>query len=598
MYPHNSELLFCLSPTMDEIPIFNQDKESLPFDDNNDLAEIQNDEPEETNVIITELSAEAKLKMEVIQSLLEPCDRKTYGQKLRGAAEKLGKTVRTVQRLVKKYQQDGLSAIVDTERNDKGSYRIDPEWQKFMISTFKEGNKGSKKMTPAQVAIRVQVRAGQLGLEDYPSHMTVYRVLNPIIERKEQKQKVRNVGWRGSRVSHKTRDGQTLDVHHSNHVWQCDHTKLDVMLVDQYGEPLSRPWFTKITDSYSRCIMGIHLGFDAPSSQVVALALRHAILPKQYSAEYKLHCEWATYGVPENLFTDGGRDFRSDHLKQIGFQLGFECHLRDRPSEGGIEERSFGTINTEFLSGFYGYLGSNIQERPKTAEEEACLTLRELHLLLVRYIIDNYNQRLDARTKEQSRFQRWEAGLPALPKIVKERELDVCLMKKTRRSIYKGGYLSFENIMYRGDYLAAYAGESVLLRYDPRDITTVWVYRIDKGKEELLSAAHALNWETEQLSLEEAKAASRKVHSVGKTLSNKSILAEIHDRDTFIKQKKKTQKERKKEEQAQVHPVYESINLGNTELVETPDETPKTQAPQSRRPRVFNYEQLRQDYDE
>ena len=598
MYPHNSELLFCLSPTMDEIPIFNQDKESLPFDDNNDLAEIQNDEPEETNVIITELSAEAKLKMEVIQSLLEPCDRKTYGQKLRGAAEKLGKTVRTVQRLVKKYQQDGLSAIVDTERNDKGSYRIDPEWQKFMISTFKEGNKGSKKMTPAQVAIRVQVRAGQLGLEDYPSHMTVYRVLNPIIERKEQKQKVRNVGWRGSRVSHKTRDGQTLDVHHSNHVWQCDHTKLDVMLVDQYGEPLSRPWFTKITDSYSRCIMGIHLGFDAPSSQVVALALRHAILPKQYSAEYKLHCEWATYGVPENLFTDGGRDFRSDHLKQIGFQLGFECHLRDRPSEGGIEERSFGTINTEFLSGFYGYLGSNIQERPKTAEEEACLTLRELHLLLVRYIIDNYNQRIDARTKEQSRFQRWEAGLPALPKMVKERELDVCLMKKTRRSIYKGGYLSFENIMYRGDYLAAYAGESVLLRYDPRDITTVWVYRIDKGKEELLSAAHALNWETEQLSLEEAKAASQKVRSVGKTLSNKSILAEIHDRDTFIKQKKKTQKERKKEEQAQVHPVYESINLSDTELVETPDETPKTQAPQSRRPRVFNYEQLRQDYDE
>ncbi|MEY3255346.1 MAG: hypothetical protein RLZZ29_477, partial [Cyanobacteriota bacterium] len=590
--------LFCLSPTMDEIPIFNQDNEPLPFDDNNDLAEIQNDEPEETNVIITELSAEAKLKMEVIEGLLEPCDRKTYGQKLRVAAEKLGKTVRTVQRLVKKYQQDGLSAIVDTERNDKGSYRIDPEWQKFIISTFKEGNKGSKKMTPAQVAIRVQVRAGQLGLEDYPSHMTVYRVLNPIIERQEQKQKVRNVGWRGSRVSHKTRDGQTLDVHHSNHVWQCDHTKLDVMLVDQYGEPLSRPWFTKITDSYSRCIMGIHLGFDAPSSQVVALALRHAILPKQYSAEYKLHCEWATYGVPENLFTDGGRDFRSDHLKQIGFQLGFECHLRDRPSEGGIEERSFGTINTEFLSGFYGYLGSNIQERSKTAEEEACLTLRELHLLLVRYIIDNYNQRLDARTKEQSRFQRWEAGLPALPKMVKERELDVCLMKKTRRSIYKGGYLSFENIMYRGDYLAAYAGESVVLRYDPRDITTVWVYRIDKGKEELLSAAHALDWETEQLSLEEAKAASRKVRSVGKTLSNKSILAEIHDRDTFIKQKKKTQKERKKEEQAQVHPVYESINLNDTELVETPDETPKTQAPQSRRPRVFNYEQLRQDYDE
>ncbi|MFB2878828.1 hypothetical protein [Floridanema aerugineum] len=42
-----------------------------------------------------------------------------------------------------------------------------------------------------------------------------------------------------------------MDVRYSNHVWQCDHTKLDLMLVDQFGEVLSRPWLTKITDSYS-----------------------------------------------------------------------------------------------------------------------------------------------------------------------------------------------------------------------------------------------------------------------------------------------------------------------------------------------------------
>jgi putative transposase len=68
---------------------------------------------------------EAKLKMEVLQSLLEPCDRKTYGIKLKQAAEKLGKTVRTLQRLVKKYQEQGLSAITEPERSDRGNYRID-----------------------------------------------------------------------------------------------------------------------------------------------------------------------------------------------------------------------------------------------------------------------------------------------------------------------------------------------------------------------------------------------------------------------------------------------------------------------------------------
>ncbi len=351
-------------------------------------------------------------------------------------------------------------------------------------------------------------------------------------------------------------------------------------------------WLTKITDSYSRCIMGIHIGFDAPSSLVVALAMRYAMLRKNYSSEYKLHCEWGTFGVPENLFTDGGKDFRSEHLKQIGFQLGFECHLRDRPSEGGIEERSFGTINTDFLAGLYGYLGSNIQERPENAEEEACITLRELQLLLVRYIVDNYNQRLDNRSG-QTRFQRWEAGLTALPSVIEKRQLDVCLMKKTRRSIYKGGYVSFENIIYRGEYLAAYAGESIILRFDPRDISSVFVYRQDSGKEILLSQAHAIDLETEQISLEEAKAASRRIRDAGKKISNKSILAEVEDRDNFIKQKKKTKKERKKEEQSKVHPVYEPPKIN--EQIEQIKETPQ---PQKRRPRVFNYEQLRRDYDD
>ncbi|MBN3924371.1 hypothetical protein [Nostoc sp. NMS4] len=34
----------------------------------------------------------------------------------------------------------------------------------------------------------------------------------------------------------------------------------------------------------------------------------------------------------------GGKDFRSNHLSQIGAQLGFVCDLRHRPSEGGVVE--------------------------------------------------------------------------------------------------------------------------------------------------------------------------------------------------------------------------------------------------------------------
>lgn len=197
-----------------------------------------------------------------------------------------------------------------------------------------------------------------------------------------------------------------------------------------------------------------------------------------------------------------------------------------------------------------GYTGSNVQERPMVVQKEACLTLRQLEQNLVRYIVGNYNQRLDARMGDQTRFQLcWESGLIAMPDLLCERDLDICLMKQTRRQIQHGGYLQFENLMYRGELLAGYAGESVVLRYDPRDITTILVYRTKRDKEVFLARAYAQDLETEELSLDEAKVSTRKVQEAGKAVSNRSVLAEVTERETFFTPKK-TKKERQKVEQA------------------------------------------------
>nr|WP_290225440.1 Mu transposase C-terminal domain-containing protein [Trichocoleus desertorum] len=516
--------------------------------------------PAEPQVIINELSAEAQLKLEVIQSLIEPCDRATYGHKLRDAAENLGVSVRSVQRLVKRWEQEGLAGITKDSRGDKGQHRIGDFWENFIIKTYKEGNKGSKRMTPKQVAIRIQAKAREIKDEKPPHYRTVLRVLEPIIKRQEQAKSIRTPGWRGSTLSVKTRDGKDISVECSNHVWQCDHTLVDVLLVDQYGELLGRPWLTTVIDSYSRCIMGVNLGFDAPSSQVVALALRHAILPKKYGSEYNLHCEWGTYGKPHHFYTDGGKDFRSNHVQRIATDLGFVCHLRDRPAEGGIVERPFRTLNEQLFSTLEGYTGSNVQERPKEAEKEACWTLRELEQKLIQFIVHQYNRRPDARMGgDQSRFGRWEAGLPEIPDPIDERQLDICLMKATRRRVQRGGYLQFENLMYRGEYLAGYAGETVSLRFDPKDITTVLVYRQENNQDVFLARAYAQSLETEQLSYEEAKASSRRLREAGKTLSNEAILQEALDRDVLVNTKK-NRKQRQKEEQKLLRSQREAID--------------------------------------
>jgi len=245
---------------------------------------------------------------------------------------------------------------------------------------------------------------------------------------------------------------------------------------------------------------------------------------------------WGTYGLPQSLYTDGGKDFRSHHLEQVATALGIVLCLRRQPADGGIVERPFGSFNTQFFSTLPGYVSSNVSDRSPKAESEACLTLLQLEQLLVRYLVDHYHQTLDARMQDQTRIGRWEAGRIAPLKLFGERELDLCLMRRDQRLVYRHGYVQFANLIYQGEHLAAYTGERVVMRYNPRDITTVLIYEPRDGKEVFLTRAHAQGLETEFLSYAEAKAISRQLRADGKAISNQSILNEVRDRATVIAQ--------------------------------------------------------------
>lgn len=552
-------------------------------------------------------SGEQRLKLEIIKSLNEPCDRRTYGQKLKEAAQKIGKSERTVRRLVKSWQENGLAMLADVPRGDKGQTRKSEYWYNLTLKTYKAGNKGSDRMTRTQVAEKVTAKAhefakNELRLEisqlesegfrgeeldwkiealiktkektggfDYwkkygkpPCSRTVGRWLKPFEEKKHKSRISRSPGWHGSEHVIRTRDGQEISIKYSNQVWQIDHTKADILLVDEDGEEIGRPFLTTVIDCYSRCIVGFRLGFAAPSSQVTALALRNAILPKRYGSEYELRCRWSVYGTPKYVFTDGGKDFRSKHLVEwISDQLGFEPILRSHPSEGGIVERPFRTMSG-LLSEMPGFTGANVKERPEGAEEKACITLPELEKLILGYIVDSYNQKPDARsqanplTPKQSRIERWEKGLQMSPTLLNERELDVCLMKATERVVYDNGYLNFSGLRYRGENLGGYAGEKVVLRFDPRDVTLVLVYGRKNNKEVFLARAYAVGLEAERLSLEEVKYARKKAETNGKGINNISILEEAIRRRNFLKNKKsKTKAERRRSEQKRIETLPE-----------------------------------------
>ena len=174
------------------------------IEDDESLGLPSHDHPPEQQTIVTDLNPAAQLRLEVIQSLLEPCDRVTYGQRLRDGAQKLEISVRSLQRLFKSYQGKGLLALITTERADRGQYRISEFWQNFIVNTYQTGNKGSRRMSPKQVAIHVQSKAGEINDSQPPSYRTVLRVIRPIQDRAERVKSIRSPGWQGSTLVHKT----------------------------------------------------------------------------------------------------------------------------------------------------------------------------------------------------------------------------------------------------------------------------------------------------------------------------------------------------------------------------------------------------------
>ena len=197
------------------------------------------------------LPSEVERRIEVIQQLLGVRGTDRYGEIQRQSALKLGITVRSLQRLVKSWEEQGVAGLLKHPRSDRGVLKTSVDWQKFIVKTYRDGNRGSKRMSRAQVAVRVKVRALELGVSEYPGRTTVYRILKPYIEKGSSSK--RSLGWRGSGLIVSTREGLEIGIEWSNQVWQCDHTQVDVLVVDQTGEILGRPWLTIVVDTYSRC---------------------------------------------------------------------------------------------------------------------------------------------------------------------------------------------------------------------------------------------------------------------------------------------------------------------------------------------------------
>ena len=95
----------------------------------------------------------------MLQRLITERNLPGYGKKQKQIAKKLEIIVRSMGRLVKQLKEEGQTKVIRQERADRGKIQIEKEWENFIVKTYRDGNRGSTQMSPAQVAVRVRVRA-------------------------------------------------------------------------------------------------------------------------------------------------------------------------------------------------------------------------------------------------------------------------------------------------------------------------------------------------------------------------------------------------------------------------------------------------------
>ena len=244
-----------------------------------------------------------------------------------------------------------------------------------------------------------------------------------------------------------------------NEQWQADHTLLDVMLLDSRGRH-ARPWLTVVFDDHARAVAGYTVFFGAPGAEQTALAFHQAVTRKPQP-------NWPVQGLPDVLYADHGSDFTSARLEQVCLDLHVRLiHSRIGVPQGrGKIERFYRTITTELLPHLPGHIPHGTGGTPASPPT---LTLEQLDRVLERFIVEEYHHRVHPETG-QTPSQRWtgDGWIPRLPATPEDLDLLLLTATATRR-VQRDG-VRFAGTRYLSTVLAAYVGEDVTVRYDPRD---------------------------------------------------------------------------------------------------------------------------------
>jgi len=281
---------------------------------------------------------------------------------------------------------------------------------------------------------------------------------------------------------------------------QVDHTPIQICLVDEEDrQPIDDPWLTLVIDCYSRMVLGFFLSFDPPSTLSTGMALAHAFLPKEeFLRSQGVAGEWPCWGFPDVILVDNATELNGRMMH--GARRRYRFTLRDRPvgapNFGGHVESAFKTFMHEFKSVPGTKFSNPIERGEYDSQGRAIFTIAEFEAFFTEFLVNDYHVRKHTGDGMDGAvpLTKWRQGtfegdrMPPTgppPRPADPLSLRISLMPFERRTIRNSTVTMLTHEYHNGRL--AVIGDAVDLkkpiddrlfevRYDPRNISKVWLY--------------------------------------------------------------------------------------------------------------------------
>lgn len=389
----------------------------------------------------------------------------------------LNRWKRLFRRAEHEFENGIIGLLPNTRKRGNRTERHDEALQKLADSIIDSDYNSAVKKTKLASFGLFLLECKNNGLVPAPSYKWFARQ----IQKRTAYQKVRARDGKRAAYQVAPQQHENLDRNHGQYPWDrvhIDHTQCDIELVcAETAQNLGRPWLSLMIDGFSRRVLAFYLTFDSPSYRSCMMLLRR--------------CVQEHNRLPATLVVDGGKEFHSEYFGVL--TAWFKLEVAKRPPAharyGAPVERSFGTINTEFLYKLVGntQVTRNVRQVTKSnnPKNSAVWTLETVHDLLSQYFSEFYFRAFHTginTTPEEAYARGMQIGGERLHKVIPYNDDFICLtMPSTRRGeakIIQSKGLKLRGFYYWHDSMSdvRVEGTKVKIKYDPMNISVAYAF--------------------------------------------------------------------------------------------------------------------------